>query len=220
VAQALIREAGVPIAAPSANRFSRPSPTNAAHVLADLDGRVDVVLNAGRTAIGVESTILDLTAPTPVVLRPGGVSLEDLREHLPGLAFRPPYVAEGTTAPAPGTLEKHYSPNARVMVFKGDRALEAMRDTVDQYIMDGQRVGIMLRDQDAAYFGGLAAQIVLMGSNDEEMALQLFAGLRTLDASEVDVILVQAPTREGIGLALYDRLLRAAEGQIIEVGQA
>ena len=114
VALALLRNAGVPIAAPSANLFSRPSPTSAQHVLEDLAGHVDIVLDAGSTTIGLESTIVSLVDNPPRLLRPGGISLESLREIVPDLRYEPQYIAEdGEAAPAPGTMLKHYAPRAR-----------------------------------------------------------------------------------------------------------
>lgn len=219
VAQSLLRKAGVPIAAPSANRFSRPSPTSAMHVMQDLNGRVDVILNGGDALIGVESTIVNLTTPVPILLRPGGISLEQLREYLPALAFKAQYLAADETAPAPGTLLKHYAPAASVQVYKGERdaALKAMQAAAHSAESNGQQVGIMVMDEDAMLFEGLELQIVLLGKTGEQMASNLFAGMRALDSAEVDVIMVRAPEQVGIGLALYDRLLRSAEGQIIEV---
>jgi L-threonylcarbamoyladenylate synthase len=219
VAQHLLHKAGVPIAAPSANRFSRPSPTTAAHVLADLDGRVDVIIDGGSTHIGVESTILDITSAVPTVLRPGGVTLEALSDFLPAVAFRPQHVMEGEIAPAPGTLLKHYSPRATMKVYKGeqDAVYQAMRAEAELCISGGQSVGILSRDNEALEFAGLDVQIVLIGKTLEAMAAALFAGMRALDNIGVDVILVRAPEETGLGLALYDRLMRAAEGQIIEV---
>lgn len=219
IAQILISEAGTPIAAPSANRFSLPSPTSALHVLQDLAGRVDVILNGGDTNIGVESTIVDLTTPVPILRRPGGISLEQLRQYLPSLAFKAQYLADDALATAPGTLLKHYSPAASVQVFSGPpaRTLQQMRATAEKAHTSGKTVGILARDDETAAFAGLDVQVVLLGNTGEQMASQLFAGMRSLDSAEVDVILVRAPERVGIGLALYDRLLRSAEGQIIEV---
>ncbi|MCU0512309.1 MAG: L-threonylcarbamoyladenylate synthase [Anaerolineae bacterium] len=221
VAQALLQAAGVPIGAPSANRFSRPSPTSAAHVMADLNGRVDVVLDGGSTDIGIESTIVDLTGPVPQVLRPGGIPLEALRPLLPALAYRPQYLPDDVaSAPAPGTLLKHYSPQADVLVFQGSdplRVLEAMHQTADKYVAEGHSVGILAQDSDALHFRGLEVQIVLCGRDEAAFATHLFAGLRTLDAVPVQKILVRAPQPVGLGLAVQDRLIRAAEGHIIQV---
>lgn len=221
VAQALLEAADVPIGAPSANRFSRPSPTRAAHVMADLAGYVDVVLDGGDAMIGIESTILDLTAPQPVVLRPGGIPLETLREILPDVAYSERYLPENVvSAPSPGTLAKHYSPEAEVRLYRGDdpsRIIERMQSAAQSLIEAGKRPGILALDGDAPHFNGLNGSIVLLGQTTADFANHLFAGLRDLDAQEVDVILVRAPEREGLGLAVWDRLLRAAEGQVIEV---
>lgn len=219
VALNLIQGAGVPIGAPSANRFSRPSPTSALHVLADLQGRVDVVLDGGNTLIGVESTIVDLTQPVPTVLRPGGVPLEALRRQLPGLAWRPLFIHDGAAAaPAPGTLSKHYAPDAQVIVVRGngEPALLKLRTLAEQHLAQGQQVGLLLQDADALYFEGLPVQVMLMGATSAAMAANLFSGLRALETADVDVILVHAPQQDGIGLAIGDRLQRAAQGQIID----
>jgi L-threonylcarbamoyladenylate synthase len=219
IAQSLIRKAGVPIAAPSANRFGRPSPTSAQHVLDDLDGCVDVILDGGHSHIGVESTIIDLTSPVPTVLRPGGIALEELRKYLPSLAFHPRHILDDEIAPSPGTLLKHYSPDAQVLVFVGSDELvfDAMRLKASALLSDEHKVGIMVLDNDVLKFEGIVAQYVMLGKDREAMAANLFAGIRELDSAKLDVILVRAPEQEGLGLAIYDRLLRAAEGQVIEV---
>lgn len=220
VALAMLAKAGVPIGAPSANRFSRPSPTTATHVYNDLNGRVDVIIDGGSTDIGVESTILDLTAPVPTVLRPGGVSLEELRAVVPSLAFHPQYLPEDTqSAPAPGSLMKHYSPNAELLLFRGkpDVVITAMRKTADQYITEGKTVGILAPDADVLNFEGLNIQIALLGKTVAEYAARLFAGIRALDDVHADIILVREPDEAGLGVALRDRLLRAAEGKVVEV---
>ncbi|MEL6406348.1 MAG: L-threonylcarbamoyladenylate synthase [Chloroflexota bacterium] len=223
VALALIRQCGVPIAAPSANRFSRPSPTSAVHVMHDLFGRVDVVLDGGNTDIGVESSIVDLTGSVPTLLRPGGISLEELRRYIPSLAFRPRHILDDELAPAPGTLKKHYSPNADVLVFAGadntpvDAVWQAMRKKAQSLLDAGKKVGIMVLDADVLQFEGITAQYVLLGQSDNAMAANLFSGMRELDAAELDVIMVQMPEQTGIGLAIRDRLRRAAEGDIISV---
>lgn len=217
IAQSLIRKAGVPIAAPSANRFSRPSPTSAVHVMHDLTGRVDVVLDGGSTHIGVESTIVDLTKPVPTMLRPGGIALEELRQYLPSLAFRPQHILDTELAPSPGTMIKHYAPNADVLVYtgSGDDVWDAMRHQASTLLADGQKVGIMLLDDDVLRFEGIIAQYVMLGKDVEAMASSLFSGMRELDAAEMDTIMVRAPEQVGLGLAIYDRLKRAAEGHLI-----
>ena len=216
VAAALIEAAGVAIAAPSANRFSRPSPTTAQHVLDDLAAEIDVLLDAGPTAIGLESTILDLTRDPPQLLRPGGLPLEALRQLIPDLRFEPRFLGDDEAAPAPGTLLKHYSPRAELLLFQGgDNA--AVYAAMRAKIAAGRRVGLMLGAADAAAFADLDVQVENLGENAEQAALRLFAAMRALDHAGVELILVRAPDKHGLGLALWDRLLRAAEGTLIEV---
>jgi L-threonylcarbamoyladenylate synthase len=223
VARALIAAAGVPIAAPSANTFSRPSATSAAHVLADLGGRIDLILDGGPTPIGVESTIVDLLADPPAILRPGGIPLEALRALIPEIALRPRYLAtdEGA-ASAPGQMIKHYSPRAPVRLYTGadlDRVLARMIDDASKAAFDGKRVGILLFAEDRAAFYAIPAAIAELGSESqlEEAASALFAALRDLDERGVDVIFARDPGRAGLGAAIWDRLLRAAEGRAIVV---
>ena len=220
VALALIREADVPIAAPSANLFSRPSPTSAAHVLNDLDGLVDVVLDGGATPIGVESTIVSLIDDPPRVLRPGGVSLEALLDVAPDLLYEPSYLAdEASVAPAPGSMLRHYSPKARVILFDGaddGEVYAAMRAELAAH----DRVGFLASDADAAAFADLEAPIARLGASPDEAAKRLFAALRSLDQQNVDVILARSPKKSGLGLAVWDRLLRASVGSLVEVAAA
>ncbi len=216
VATALIEAAGVAIAAPSANRFSRPSPTTAQHVLEDLEADIDVLLDAGPTAIGLESTILDLTSDPPQLLRPGGLPLEALRQFIPDLIFAPRFLSDAEAAPAPGTLLKHYSPRAELLLFQGhdDAAVYA---AMRAQIAVGRRVGLMLNAADAAAFADLDVKVESLGDSAEQAALRLFAAMRALDGAGVDCILARAPEKRGLGLAVWDRLLRAAEGTLIEV---
>ena len=220
VALALLRAADLPIAAPSANQFSRPSPTCAQHVLDDLGGRVDVLLDGGATRIGVESTILSLLEDPPQVLRPGGASIEALRETLPTLRYEPRYLADDAlTAPAPGTMLRHYSPKARVILFSGEddaAVYAAMRAEAAAH----ERVGILASDADAAEFADLDIAIERLGASADEAARRLFAALRSLDQQGMDCILARAPDKTGLGLALWDRLLRASVGALVEARAA
>ncbi len=223
VARELIIAAGVPIAAPSANTFTRPSATTAEHVLEDLDGRVDLVLDGGATSIGLESTVIDLTGDIPVVLRPGGVLIEHLRPIVPEIMLSPKYLAtSGEDAPSvsPGQLIKHYSPNAPVMLYTGEvnAVIAQMQKTAESYKAQGKRVGVLAADEDYRYFSGIA-DVKLLGMRDDLQTIShsLFAAMRMLDGLHVDVILVRDFGRQGIGAALWDRLHRSAEGKIIEV---
>lgn len=217
VARGLIAAAGVPIAAPSANRFSRPSPTTAAHVLADLAGRVDMVLDGGSTRIGVESTILDLSGDVPTVLRPGGIPLEALLAVLPHVELRSLAVLEGGSAPAPGTLQKHYSPAVHVLLYSG------MPHSVRQYIISsaagyvaaGRRPAVIMVGDSSGYEQA-GVLVVSLGHDETHASANLFAVLRDLE-TRADVILVSAPSQTGLGLALWDRLWRAADGRVVRV---
>lgn len=214
LAQALIRAAGVPIAAPSANRFSHTSPTTAQHVWDDLAGRIDMILDGGPTPIGVESTVLDLTGPVPVLLRPGGVSLEALRAVVGVVAQR------GTDAPvahlpSPGLLERHYAPHATLHLFTGDAAgrLADMQATIATAQAAGQRVGAMIADEFAAALDAPGVTTVALGRQAAPVGIaqRLFAAMRELDAQGVDVIVAHEVPADGLGLAINDRLRRAAE---------
>ena len=215
VALALIGAAGVPIAAPSANTFARPSPTSARHVLEDLDGKLDMILDAGPTRIGLESSIVSLVDAPPRLLRPGGISLEALRVSLPDLQYAPQFAAEGDTVPAPGTLLKHYSPRARLLLYCGADA--AVYAAMHAEIARRGKVGLLLCQRDAEPFADLDLPLANLGADSQQAAERLFAGLRALDKAGVDVMLARLPDARGLGLALRDRLLRAADGEIIQV---
>lgn len=220
IARALIQAAGTPIAAPSANTFSRPSATTAQHVLADLNGRVDIVLDGGPTPVGLESTIVDLTGPVATILRPGGITIEALRQHVPKIEVRSRLLDMDATAEAPGQLIKHYSPHAELRLFAGAEAgaLAQMRAAAESLIAGAQRVGVLVTDEEAAHFAGLPVEVVSLGSGRDLAAVgaRLFAALRELDGRAVDVILVHGFGHEGLGAAIWDRLLRAAEGKVID----
>ncbi|MFI5272190.1 MAG: L-threonylcarbamoyladenylate synthase [Ktedonobacterales bacterium] len=222
VARALIRAAGVPIAGPSANRFMHTSPTSAAHVLADLDGRIDCVLDAGLCAVGVESTVLDLTSSPPRVLRPGGVTLEALRAVAPEIEGpdRPDAATSmhADVTRAPGQMERHYAPRTPLVVFDadGDRGFAAVRAAAEAALARGERVGALLPDDEAEALAARGVEIARLGPGGEraEHARRLYAALRTLDAEGLDVIYAHTFGRDGMGLALWDRLRRAAGGAL------
>src|SRR5262245_11589770 len=170
IAQALLRCARLPIAAPSANRFSRPSPTRAAHVLADLRDRIDIILDGGPTIVGVESTVLDLTHQPPTVLRPGAVDAAALRAIIPDVRFHSGPVERGTTGlPAPGMLAKHYAPATPLMLFEGDRgtAIEEMKRAAQRHLDRGQSVAILTFSGDLEQFRPLRVQLLDLGNEPD-----------------------------------------------------
>ncbi len=219
VARALIRTAGVPVAAPSANRFMHVSPTTAQHVYADLHGRVPLILDSGPCSVGVEFTVIDLCSEIPTILRPGGVSLEALREILPYV--QPPRAQSASTEqdevaqPAPGQMLVHYAPTIPTFLFEGSTSvmLTAMLKEIQQRRNQGEQVGILIADEDLATFLKSEAIIYSLGSTPEQVATRLFAGLRTLEEAGVDVILCRSFDERGLGLAVRDRLRKAAGGK-------
>ncbi|HEY7022543.1 MAG TPA: L-threonylcarbamoyladenylate synthase [Ktedonobacterales bacterium] len=218
VAQKLLRAAGVPVAAPSANRFMRTSPTTAAHVLADLDGRIDCVLDGGPCAVGVESTVLDLTTTPPRILRPGAVTLEELREVAPEIEG--PAVADAGPIPrAPGQMERHYAPRTPLIVFagQGERALAAIRAEAEVALAQGNRVGALIPDDEISALDGLDVRVESLGADLTAISRNLYAALRVLDDAGLDLLLTHTYADDGLGLALNDRLRRAAGGSLRSV---
>ncbi len=217
VALALIRAAGTPIAAPSANRFGHTSPTTAQHVLEDLANRIDLVLDAGPTSIGVESTVVDLTRPVPTILRPGGLPREALEAVIGPVA-----VFERSTAgpaPAPGMLPKHYAPRAEIVVLIGpEEWMRArLRELAARYLGTGYRVGMLIAEEDQPAVADLPVEIAVLGSERdlEGIARRLYSAMRDLDARGLDLILARDFGTRGLGLAIRDRLVRAAGGRVM-----
>jgi L-threonylcarbamoyladenylate synthase len=231
IARALIEQAAVPVAAPSANRFSRPSPTRAEHVLADLEGRIDVVIDGGPTPIGVESTIVDLTASPPLIRRPGGIAPDAIASVVPGVQVVSHVLTSAVAQPAPGQLLRHYAPRARVTLYVGplDQVNERVATDIRNAVAGGTRIGVLAPADDlmalaprlAAIGGGGRVVTMRCGTRDdrEAAARDLFQSLRALDAENVDAIYAIAPTGDGINLALIDRLTRAAEGRVINLSR-
>ena len=224
VARALIKAAGVPVAAPSANRYTRPSPTTAQHVLEDLGGRVTIILDGGPATIGVESTVLDLTGSVPQILRPGGVSLEELRRVLPEAQGGTVVQTEGARR-SPGLHLKHYSPRAQLICFlgEGEPLYRVLDNALREYRAQGKQVILLLPDEDMYTFRKRYAadepRIISLGSrgNLRQIAHNLFAALREADAEGADIILTCGYPASGLGVALNDRLMRAAEGNVRRV---
>jgi L-threonylcarbamoyladenylate synthase len=191
-------------------------------VLEDLNGRVDIVLDGGITPIGLESTVLDLSQDPPCVLRPGGVLLEQIQTIAPATRLATKYLNEDDSEMAsPGMLVKHYSPRAELQVFQGtvEKVIETMQNCCREYAEGGKIVGVMVPEEQRQHFLGLPCQLVSLGSafDFEAIARNLFAALRHLDQRGVDVILTPGVAQQGLGVAIWDRLIRAAEGKIIQV---
>ena len=213
VALGLIRAAGVPIAAPSANRFTRTSATTAAHVLEDLGGRIEMVLDGGPTAFGVESSVVDVSGDPPRLLRPGALTLEALERVAGPIALGP-----GKERPAsPGMMERHYAPRAR-LVYVREGGPAVLRARVAAGIASGARTGVIGTDVDAKAVADMEGVCVaLLGTEGDHAAFAagLFAGMRKLDAEGVELVVVRGPGTSGLARAVDDRLRRAA-AEVIE----
>lgn len=226
VALALITAAGVPVAAPSANLSGRPSPTTAEHVWQDLSGRIDAVLDGGPAGVGVESTVLDMTGPAPVVLRPGGVTPAELAA-VAGEVTLDPGVTNTAAATggdrrpprSPGMKYRHYAPKAPLILVEGapERVPPRIRELADSYRAAGKRVGILACAESADMFS--SGQVLVAGRRAEPatVAARLFAALRRFDELGVDVILAEGVEPQGVGLAVMNRLRRAAGNRVERV---
>lgn len=217
VARDLIRQAGVPIAAPSANISGRPSPTKPEHIIRDMDGRVDGILLGGPCDYGVESTIIDLSEDLAMVLRPGSITLEMLGEVLGRVDLDPSLKNkdDNIRAKAPGMKYKHYSPQAQVYIVKADD-LEGFAERVDSLCEDnakkGLKIGVMTMNYDQHSY---QAKVFDLGGSDTEVAKNLFDSLISLDRESIDIAYVPYFEERGIGVAIMNRLKKAAAYRII-----
>ena len=220
-ALALIRAAGVPIAAPSANLSGRPSPTTAQHVKADLDGRIDLVLDGGPCRVGLESTVLSLCGE-PTILRPGGVTREMLEAVMGSVqvssAVLAPLKGDGA-APSPGMKYKHYAPRADMVIVAGeeDRVVTKINELAAAAGEAGRRVGIICTDETKLRYH--ADNVVSIGARTDEDAIaqHLYKILRDFDDTDTEVIYSESFATPRIGQAIMNRLLKAAGHQVISV---
>lgn len=221
VALELIEASGVPVAAPSANTSGKPSPTLADHVIEDLYGKIDMIIDGGPTGVGLESTVIDLTGELPTILRPGGITLEAIRCLIPNVELDLSIISsnEKIVPKSPGQKYRHYAPKAEMIVFNGevDNIVEAIKAKVKEYVEQGKRVGIMATDETKnRYEEGI---VISVGSRKMKgtIARNLFTSLREFDEIGVDVILSEGVEIGDIGTAIMNRLKKASGGNIIEV---
>lgn len=218
-ARALIEAAGGYVAAPSANRSGRPSPTLARYVTEDLEGRVDMIIDGGESVIGLESTIVDLTEDIPVILRPGYITSKMLAEVLGEVRMDETLfeVSSDTAPKAPGMKYRHYAPRGSLTIVEGEpeAVVKYINQAVEAAVSEGKRAGVIATDDTAGRYRN--AQIKSMGvSTDEESAAKLlFRILREFDEEDIQVMFAQSVPRLGIGQAVMNRLLKAAGHQVI-----
>ena len=214
----VIAAAWVPVAAPSGNTSGRPSPTTAEEMLQDMDGKIDAILDGGPCAVGVESTIVDLTGETPRLLRPGGITLEQLESvlgHVTVDAAVTEQLKEGERPRAPGMKYRHYAPKAPVTVVTGEPAQSAAYIAAHACAGDG----VLCFDEYAHLFPGCTVERLGSAERPEEQARHVFGALRRFDGTAVSAIWAQCPHSEGMGLAVANRLNKAAGFHIIHAGE-
>ncbi len=210
VANKFIAECGVPIAAPSANRSSRPSPTTAKHVLHDLRGRIEYILDGGQCDIGLESTVVDFTTARPRILRSGGVGAEEIEKTIGKLDA----VISGGKALCPGMKYKHYSPRAEVL-FSAYYAnmSDTINDYYDRYAASGRNPVILCLSGRKELYGG--RNVIDVGESVDDYAKNLFLSLRLADAKKYDLIIAEGVTSDGLGAGIINRLVKASAEHII-----
>ena len=209
IALSLIREAETPIAAPSANLFGRTSPTTAQHVTDDLDGKIEIIINGGKTKVGVESTVLDVTVEPVRVLRAGGISVEKLKEVV-GQVKISKELKEGFRSP--GMLNSHYSPQAKLILVenKEEAQIEEVRQLASKYMTRGLRVGIMAKEENQNKYDRFEVKVIGKGTELEVCAANLFTILRSFDKEGFEIIIAEGLEEHGLGLAIMERLRKAA----------
>ncbi len=213
VALALLQAAGVPVAAPSANLSGKPSPTTAQHVWEDLTGKIEMILDGGPVGVGVESTVLDITMDPPLILRPGGITAEQLAEVLGELPEQDPALAETALTPrSPGMKYTHYAPAAPLILVEGSEPemVATIQQLYQDYSKRGLKVGIMATQQTIHNY--TSGEVLLVGSRTElaTVAARLYSTLREFDTRQVQVILAEGFLREKLGTAIMNRLTKAA----------
>ena len=212
-----IKACGCPVAAPSANRSGRPSPTTAQHVLDDMDGRIPMILDGGECSVGLESTVLDVTGDVPRILRPGGVTPEMIAAAVGGCVvdetvMRP--LQEGERPISPGTKYRHYAPKGSLTIFDGEPA-DVARAICEAYDEAGDGALILALEEHMPLYGG--RRVISLGADAEEMAHRLFDELRNADEIGARSIFSEAVPGKGIGLAVMNRLGRAAAFHIEKI---
>ena len=210
VALELIRLCGTPIAAPSANIAGSPSPTRAEHVSEDLKGKISMILDGGPTKIGIESTVIDLSSKTPMLLRPGGITLEQLQKILGKIKIHPIVFGKKTKTitRSPGMKYRHYSPKAKIILIEGSKPKirKKISELSKYYKSQGLRVGVL--------GANIGSDLTKSQASQQKIAASLFKSFREFDAKKIDIILAQGTSSKGLGLGIMNRLGKAAYKKI------
>lgn len=222
VANRLIRLAGVPVAAPSANTSGRPSPTKAGHVIEDMNGKIEMILDGGEVGIGVESTIVDVSGPVPTLLRPGAVTVEMLRDTLGTVEIDPAIlgpVKADVKPKAPGMKYRHYAPKAEMTLVEGDplKVAEYINRGVERVLAEGKKAGVICTEESRDRYRSGILQVIGSREHEETVAHNLFAVLREFDKLNVDCIFSESFSGSQLGQAIMNRLCKAAGYHIVKL---
>lgn len=214
IALALIEASGLPLAAPSANLSGKPSPTTAAHVADDLTGRIAGIVDGGATGVGLESTVVDCTVDIPVILRPGGVTKEQLEEVVGEVSVDPALKDSDQTPKSPGMKYRHYAPNAPFYLVKGTK--EQIQQLVNEKRNDRLKVGVMTTKENKNFYD--ADVVIATGERErlETVAESLYDTLRAFNQENLDIIYGEVFPEQGVGQAIMNRLSKASGLPIIE----
>ncbi len=220
IALKLIETCDLPLAAPSANISGKPSPTTAEHVIKDLDGKVDAIIDGGDCQFGMESTVIDVLNETPMILRPGSITLEDIAETINTVIYDPAMIHDTIIAKSPGQKYIHYAPKGEVYLYIGQTndIKDAINKAAMQFINNSNKV--MILGTEESIMGYKEGIILNLGSrtNPMEISSNLFSMLRKADELKADIILVEGIDEEGLGVAIMNRLKKASGGRIINCG--
>lgn len=223
IARKLIALSGLYIAAPSANASGRPSTTTAEHCVEDLSGKIEMIIDGGAVMIGIESTIVDLSGDKPEILRPGFITIDDLKTVLPDVVYDPAVLktkpSDNTVARAPGMKYRHYAPKGELTIFEGEpfAVIDRINSEAKQRTEEGAKVGILATDEtrDKYLFG----KVISIGrrENEEEIAAHLFAVLRSFDDEGLEYIYSESFSHGRLGQSIMNRLLKAAGYKLLDV---
>lgn len=224
VARALLQACDLPIAAPSANRSGRPSPTEASHVFQDLAGKIAGIVDGGATGVGVESTVIDVTVNPPMILRPGGISREQIEAIIGPVQVDPALNSADSAPRSPGMKYRHYAPEAPVFLVRGEtlsQMYERLQTEAKRYAAMGKKVGILTTEEGQSFYteklpkGQIIVEVCGTRERLETVAQNLYDRLRKFNETDVDVILAEVFPREEIGSAIMNRLEKAAGGKYL-----
>lgn len=218
IAREIIRQSGVPIAAPSANISGRPSPTKGQHVCDEMNGRVNGIIVGGDCDFGLESTVIDMTSEKPMILRPGSVTKEQMEESIGEVLIDPSIEGKEDVkkAKAPGMKYTHYSPNGEVYIVRGedDKVIEKINSLIKENEEKGLKCGVICLNKNKKNYKG---EVIGLGNNLDEVGSNLFNSLIEMDKKEIDVIYSEAFSNQGVGRAIMNRLMKSAGYKIIDL---